>query len=151
MIDIDFQAVVLPIVAFLTMVSVSLDLEVPELSRVVKNPRIAFIGTVIQTFTFPILAMLLVGTLVILKAPVTDSVLIGILLIAACPSGGFSNVLVLIAQADLALSVVLTTISTVLSFVTIPLFFWCFELLLPTGSVGGYRSRFRIHCCSWYY
>jgi BASS family bile acid:Na+ symporter len=36
----------------------------------------------------------------------------------------------------LALSVVLTTISTVLSFVTIPLFFWCFELLLPTGSVG---------------
>jgi predicted Na+-dependent transporter len=57
MIDIDFQAVVLPIVAFLTMVSVSLDLEVPELSRVVKNPRIAFIGTVIQTFTFPILAL----------------------------------------------------------------------------------------------
>ena len=134
--DIDVQGGVLPVVVFFTMLSVGLDLELAQLRQVLRRPRPTVLGTMIHTFTLPVLALALVGSIVALEVPVASSLLIGTLLIAACPSGGFSNVLVLMAQADLALSVVLTTISTALSFLTIPLFLWGFGLLLPESSVS---------------
>ena len=54
---------------------------------------------------------------------------IGVLLIAACPSGGFSNVLVLIARADLPLSVLLTAVSSLLACATVPLLFKAFAFV----------------------
>ncbi|MDA0979631.1 MAG: bile acid:sodium symporter, partial [Proteobacteria bacterium] len=59
---------------------------------------------------------------------------LGVLLVAACPSGGFSNMLVLIARADLALSVLLTSVSSLLSFITVPVLFASFGLLVPELS-----------------
>jgi len=57
--------------------------------------------------------------------------------VAACPSGGFSNLLVLLAKAVLALSVLLTAVSGILSFASVPFFFWLFGQLMPqlSGSV----------------
>jgi len=57
----------------------------------------------------------------LLGLDVADATLAGILLIAACPSGGFSNVLVMIARANLPLSVALTAISSLFAFVSVPL------------------------------
>ena len=132
--EIDVQGTVLPIIVFFTMVSVGLDLEVAQIIQVLRRPRLPLLGTLIHTFTLPIIALLMVSTVVALELPVAGALMIGTLLIAACPSGGFSNVLVMMAKADLALSVILTTISTALSFLTIPLFFWSFAYFLPDGS-----------------
>jgi len=134
--EISVQEMVLPLVVFFTMVSVGLDLEASQFTTVFRQPRLPLLGTLIHTFAFPCIALSLVGVIVLFNLPVDDALLVGTLLIAACPSGGFSNVLVLMARADLALSVILTTISTALSFLTIPLFFWGFALFLPEGPVG---------------
>ncbi len=56
------------------------------------------------------------------------------LLIAACPSGGFSNVLTMIARANLPLSIVLTAISSILSFITVPLLLGSFGLFVVEFS-----------------
>jgi bile acid:Na+ symporter, BASS family len=134
--EISVQEMVLPIVVFFTMVSVGLDLEASQFATVFRQPRLPLLGTLIHTFAFPSIALFLIGVVVLFNLPVDDALLVGTLLIAACPSGGFSNVLVLMAGADLALSVILTTISTALSFLTIPLFFWGFAQFLPEGAVG---------------
>jgi len=134
--EISVQEMVLPIVVFFTMVSVGLDLEVSQFATVLRQPRLPLPGTLIHRFAFPCVALSLVGVVVLFNLPVDDALLVGTLLIAACPSGGFSNVLVLMARADLALSVILTTISTALSFLTISLFFWGFARFLPEGAVG---------------
>jgi len=78
--------------------------------------------------------VVLVASSLALDLGLSEASLIGILLIAACPSGGFSNVLVLIARANLPLSVVLTAISSLLSFFTVPLFFWLFSDIMPVLS-----------------
>ena len=134
--EISVQEMVLPLVVFFTMVSVGLDLEASQFATVLRQPRLPLLGTLIHTFAFPCIALSLIGVVVLFNLPVDDALLVGTLLIAACPSGGFSNVLVLMAGADLALSVILTTISTALSFLTIPLFFWGFAQFLPEGAVG---------------
>ncbi len=98
---------------------------------------IPILGTLVHTITFPVLALLLVTGVLTLGITLEEPILLGILLVAACPSGGFSNLLVLLARADLALSVLLTAVSSILSFATVPLFFWLFGQLMPqlSGSV----------------
>jgi BASS family bile acid:Na+ symporter len=66
--------------------------------------------------------------------PLPNALLAGILLVAACPSGGFSNILTSLAKGDLALSVALTTISSLLSFITVPALIFAFALILPAIS-----------------
>ena len=98
------------------------------------NPRVPILGTLIHTFTFPLLAVGLVAGVIALGVEIEDYLLIGILLVAACPSGGFSNLLVLLARGDLALSVLLTAVSTILSFATVPFFFYAFGQIMPELS-----------------
>ena len=83
---------------------------------------------------FPLLAAAVVTGILLLELNVESHLILGILLVAACPSGGFSNMLVLLAKADIALSVLLTAVSSMLSFFTVPFFFWAFGLLMPELS-----------------
>ncbi len=131
------QEHLLPLVMLLAMVAIGIELRLGHFIAFLRNPRIPVIGTLIHTFTFPLLAICLVLVVLSFELPLSEPLLMGILLIAACPSGGFSNILVLIARADIALSVLLTSISSILSFVTVPLFFWAFGYLAPelSGSV----------------
>ena len=131
------QAHLLPIAVLLAMVAIGIELRVQHFVGFLKKPQVPVIGTLVHTFTFPLIAICLVLVVFTFELPLSEPLLIGILLIAACPSGGFSNVLVLIAKADIALSVLLTSVSSVLSFVTVPLFFWAFGYLMPdlSGSI----------------
>jgi BASS family bile acid:Na+ symporter len=128
------QAHLLPLALVLTMATIGIELRVSYFVALLAKPKTAIIGTLIHTFTFPVIATCLVFTIISFQLPLSEPLLIGILLIAACPSGGFSNVLVLIAKADIALSVLLTSISSIFSFVTVPLFFWAFGQFTPQLS-----------------
>ena len=128
------QANLLPLALILTMTAIGIELRVQHFAALLAKPKIPIIGTLIHTFTFPVIAICLVFAIVSFQLPLSEPLLIGILLIAACPSGGFSNVLVLIAKADIALSVLLTSISSIFSFITVPLFFWAFGQVMPELS-----------------
>jgi BASS family bile acid:Na+ symporter len=88
------------------------------------------LGTLVHTLTFPLIAMALIFAANFIGLGTSDATVMGILLIAACPSGGFSNVLALMAKVNLPLSVMLTVVSSLGSFLTVPLLMGGFGLLV---------------------
>ncbi len=132
--DVSAQQHILPFIIFIVMLAIGVDLETQHFRKLLREPRVPVLGSLVHTLTFPLAAVVLVASSLALDLGLSEASLIGILLIAACPSGGFSNVLVLIARANLPLSVVLTAISSLLSFFTVPLFFWLFSDIMPVLS-----------------
>lgn len=112
------------------MITVGMELRLGQFKTLLAAPRSAILGTLIHTFSFPAVAAVLVLLITGLGLPVADTTLAGVLLIAACPSGGFSNVLVLMARANLPLSIILTAVSSILAFATVPLLIAVFALFL---------------------
>jgi BASS family bile acid:Na+ symporter len=108
--------VAIPVVTFLLMVVVGLDLTAGEFHRVRRRPLVLLTGLLAPIVVLPPLAW----GLVILSSP-SPAVATGLLIMSACPIGGISNVYSLLARADTALSVTLTTLSCLLAAVTIPM------------------------------
>ena len=101
---------------FLIMVCLGLSLSLEDLIQAMANPKALFFGLVGQLALLPILAFVIV----ILFEP--DPVVgIGLVLLAACPGGVTSNAYVLVSRGDVALSVALTAISSLLTVLTMPL------------------------------
>jgi len=105
----------------LIMFGVALDIRVEDFRRIVRDPRGPAIGLAAQFVALPALTFVLVG--VINPAP---SVALGMILVAACPGGNFSNFLTSYARGNSALSVSMTAVSTLLAIVMTPfnLQFW---------------------------
>ena len=113
------------------MFGVALDLRSEDFRRVVQNPRPVLIGLAGHYVVFPAFTFLLV--LVIKPAP---SIALGMMLVASCPAGNISNFLVHLARGNTALSVSISSASTVLSVVMTPLVlrFWG-SLYAPTRAI----------------
>ena len=85
--------------------------------------------TGVQTCALPILLIIAIATVTLLKPTLT--IVAGIILVAACPGGAMSNYYVYLANANVALSVTLSAVSTLMGFFTLPLLATLgFELLL---------------------
>ena len=104
-----------PIALALIMLALGASLTVKDFTRVVQNPKDFFIGIICQLILLPIIAYLLI---IILKTPI--ELALGVMLIAAAPGGVTSNVLTKFANGDVALSVSLTAIISLLSILTVP-------------------------------
>ncbi|MBT3426704.1 MAG: hypothetical protein HOL98_00145 [Gammaproteobacteria bacterium] len=128
--EISIQQHILPIVVIFVMTTIGMELKVRQFAELLESPTVPIVGTIIHTLSFPLVAVFLTLLIKQLALDVSDGTIIGILLIAACPSGGFSNVLVLIAKANLVLSVALTAISSIASFLTVPLLMGGFAYLI---------------------
>ncbi len=122
--------VAIPLITFLLMLAVGLDLTPGAFARVGRRPRLVIAGLAGPVILLPPVALVLI--FVLDPAP---QVAAGLLLIAACPVGGISNVYSYVARASTALSVTLTAMSCLLAAATIPLVTRCFELALgrPLG------------------
>src|SRR5262245_56875566 len=105
-----------PGVAFLLMLAVGLDVTRDNLRKVGERWRFVAGATVAQAVTLPAAALLLVAA-----ARPEPRITEYLLLLAACPGGGMSNVYVYLARANTALSVALTACSSLLAIATIPL------------------------------
>jgi BASS family bile acid:Na+ symporter len=103
------------------MFGVALDIRVEDFKRIARDPRGPVIGLVAQFLLFPALTFVIVQ----LIQPV-PSVALGMILVAACPGGNFSNFLTVYARGNGALSVSMTAVSTLLAIVMTPfnLQFW---------------------------
>jgi BASS family bile acid:Na+ symporter len=107
--------ILLPIAILLVVFGIGLELSVSDFRRVLRDRRTLLIGTALQVLVFPLVAL---PAMAYLGLP--TNVAAGFVLLAACPSGGFSNILAFIARANVALSISLTAISTLLAVVTMP-------------------------------
>jgi len=104
-----------PIALALLMLGLGASLTLTDFLRVLKNPKDFFIGFVCQLFVLPLVAYLLV---ILLKVPI--ELALGVMLIAAAPGGVTSNVLTKFADGDVALSISLTAIMSLISIVWVP-------------------------------
>jgi BASS family bile acid:Na+ symporter len=105
-----------PLILALIMLGLGLGLKFEDFTRVLKVPKDFVIGLFSQLIILPIVAYVLI---LILKTP--PEIAIGVMIIAAAPGGVTSNILTKFANGDVALSISLTAVISLISIVTVPL------------------------------
>jgi BASS family bile acid:Na+ symporter len=104
-----------PIVLALIMLGLGLGLSIKDFTRVLKYPKDFFVGFICQLILLPVVAFCIVIALN-LPAPIA----VGLMIIAAAPGGVTSNVLTKFANGDVALSITLTAVLSLLSILSVP-------------------------------
>jgi BASS family bile acid:Na+ symporter len=104
-----------PICLALIMLGLGLGLSVKDFTRILRTPKDFFVGFFSQLVILPIVAL---GVALILDLPTT--IAIGLMIIAAAPGGVTSNVLTKFANGDVALSISLTAVTSLLSIISVP-------------------------------
>ena len=122
--------VILPLALAFIMFVLGMGLTGADFLRVIKQPRDFLIGTFSQIILLPIIALILV-----MIWPISPELAIGVMIIAAAPGGVTSNLLTSFAKGDVALSISLTAIISLLCVITIP-----FIILTSVELLGGLNS-----------
>ena len=117
-----------PIILALIMLGLGLGLKVEDFTRVLKSPKDFFLGFVSQLIILPLVAYLLI---IILNT--SPEIAIGVMIIAAAPGGVTSNILTKFVNGDVALSITLTAIISLISIITCLLY----TSPSPRDSVGS--------------
>jgi BASS family bile acid:Na+ symporter len=110
--------VLLPLILAFIMFSMGLDLVMADFKRVAKFPKAFVLGFVLQFLTLPIIAFLLAKYFT--QFGLTPEFAVGLIIIAACPGGVTSNMMTHLAKGDIALSISLTAITSIVSVLTLP-------------------------------
>ena len=104
-----------PICLAIIMFSLGLGLTINDFLRVIKYPKNFLVGFICQVILLPIIAFILINLITL-----TPEIALGVMIIAAAPGGVTSNVLTKFANGDVALSVSLTAIVSLISIATVP-------------------------------
>ena len=104
-----------PIALALIMLGLGLGLTTEDFTRVIKKPKDFLIGLTCQLILLPVIAYILIK---IFNTPL--ELALGVMIIAAAPGGVTSNVLTKFANGDVALSISLTAIISLISIITVP-------------------------------
>ena len=104
-----------PIVLAFIMLGLGLSLTIQDFLRVIKVPKDFLVGFICQLILLPMVAFTLIK---LLNTP--PELAIGVMLIAAAPGGVTSNVLTKFADGDVALSVTLTAVTSLVSIISVP-------------------------------
>ena len=120
-----------PIALALIMLGLGLGLKVEDFTRVLKNPKDFVVGLICQLIILPIIAYILI---IILRTP--TELALGVMLIAAAPGGVTTNILTKFANGDVALSISLTAIISLISIVSVPLIIFQSATLLGVTSIS---------------
>lgn len=122
---------IVPAVLVLVMLGLGLSLTAADFRRVVAFPLAAGVGLSAQMVGLPLVAF----ALAYLLAP-TPAIAVGAIIVAACPSGVTSNAYSFAARADVALSVTLSAVTSVITVLTIPLLtYLALQLFFEEGDV----------------
>ncbi|MCQ1536526.1 bile acid:sodium symporter family protein [Methanosarcina sp. KYL-1] len=111
------------IVPFLSliMLGMGITLSVDNFLAVLKRPSVVLLGTFMQYTLMPLAAWL-----VCLALNLPEDLMAGVILLGCCPGGTASNVICYLAKGDVALSIVLTSVSTLIAFLATPFLTWLF-------------------------
>ena len=115
-----------PIALALIMLGLGLGLTGKDFLRVIQNPRDFFVGLICQLILLPVVAYIL-----ILIFNTSAELALGVMIIAAAPGGVTSNVLTKFAKGDVALSISLTAVISLVSIISVP-----FIIFTSAGLIG---------------
>ena len=104
-----------PVALALIMLGLGLGLTIQDFKRVILAPKDFSIGIICQLVLLPIVAYIIV---LILRLPI--EIALGLMIIAAAPGGVTSNVLTKFANGDVALSISLTAVGSLISIISVP-------------------------------
>lgn len=110
-------SIILAIAIMVIMMGMGLSLTLADFRRVAQHPKPVLLGLTNQIILLPLVAL---GLIFVFQPPAF--IAIGMILLAACPGGTSSNLVTLLAKGDLALSVSMTAINSLITIATIP--FW---------------------------
>ena len=104
-----------PIALALIMLGLGLGLSVKDFTRIIRTPKDFFVGFLSQLILLPIVAL---GIAILLNLP--PAIAVGLMIIAAAPGGVTSNVMTKFANGDVALSISLTAVVSLISILSVP-------------------------------
>ena len=104
-----------PLTLALIMLGLGMSLTIKDFLRVIKTPKDFLVGFICQLILLPIIAFALIK---LLNTPI--ELALGVMLVAAAPGGVTSNVLTKFANGDVALSISLTAIISLISIISVP-------------------------------
>ncbi|MEM1399181.1 MAG: bile acid:sodium symporter family protein [Pseudomonadota bacterium] len=106
----------LPLALAFIMFALGLGLTFDDFARVATRPGDFLVGALCQLVLLPIVAFVLIGLW-----PMAPELALGVMIIAAVPGGVTSNMITALARGDVALSISLTAVISLVSVITIPL------------------------------
>ncbi|MDG1803760.1 bile acid:sodium symporter family protein [Flavicella sp.] len=109
-------AVILPVSLAIIMLGMGLTLKLENFKKIFQYPKAAIIGLTNQLIVLPI-----IGFVLAISFDLSPDMAMGLMIIAACPGGPTSNLITHIAKGDIALSISLTAITSMLTVFTIPI------------------------------
>ena len=110
------SAVFLPLALFVIMLGMGLGLKLEDFKRIAAEPKAVCIGLLAQLIGLP-----LIGASIAIVAKMPPELAVGIMVLAACPGGPTSNLITYLANGDVALSISLTAVNSLITVITIPL------------------------------
>jgi BASS family bile acid:Na+ symporter len=127
------NSVIIPICLFLIMMGMGLTLVTNDFKRVLKYPKAVGIGLTNQLILLPIIGFVLANIM-----PLRPEYAVGVMLLVLCPGGTTSNLFTYLAKGDVALSVTMTAIASVITVFTIPIVL-SFSLIYFMGSGSAFE------------
>ena len=135
----EFVKLVGPFGVFFIMFALGLNLSIRRFLRVFSKPKNFIVGILCQIVALPI-----IGLLVISFLPMTKEFQIGIFLLLIMPSAAMSNYATRIADGNVPLSICLTSICALVSFITVPIYLNLFSKFLYNQSFNLQLFTFSI-------
>ena len=127
----DIVTKIAPLALALIMLGLGLGLTVNDFKRVLQNPKIFFVGIFSQIVLLPIIAYILI---LVIEVPI--AIALGVMIIAAAPGGVTSNVMTKFARGDVALSISLTAVCSLISIISVPLIVFSSAKLIGVSNIS---------------
>ncbi|PKG34314.1 MULTISPECIES: bile acid:sodium symporter family protein [Psychrobacter] len=110
------NSVVIPLCLFLIMMGMGMTLITNDFKRVLKYPKAVSIGLLNQLILLPIIGFALANIM-----PLRPEYAVGVMLLVLCPGGTTSNLFTFLGKGDVALSVTMTAIASIITVFSIPI------------------------------
>jgi len=121
----------IPLFLGIIMLSMGLTLKLEDFKLLMESPKLAAIGIILQYSIMPIVGWILSNLF-----NLSPDFAIGLMIVASCPGGTASNVVCFIAKANVALSVTLTTLSTLTAVFATPLLITFLVNIISQNTLG---------------
>tara|TARA_B100001121_G_scaffold308473_1_gene332553 strand:+ start:331 stop:1173 length:843 start_codon:yes stop_codon:yes gene_type:complete len=113
----EFVKLVGPFGVFFIMFALGLNLNIKRFINIFKYPKNFIVGFICQTIILPFIALIIIKL-----QPMEKEFQIGIILLLVMPSAAMSNYATRIANGNVPLSITLTSLCALISFITVPLY-----------------------------
>ena len=121
-----------PIALALIMLGLGLGLTIKDFKRVLTTPKDFLVGIICQLILLPIIAYLII---LVLRLPI--EIALGLMIISSAPGGVTSNVLTKFANGDVALSISLTAVGSLISIISVPFIVFTSADLLNVTEISN--------------